>query len=284
MEENSQNIEQANDDFLEMETPDKEPKKQDGVVKKNKKAVLIFVGVVALIIAIKVFKNNSTDVNTTAQNQPTQSTQEAKTQAQQVVLQQEKSQEEQEKNQKQQNIIQEEADEMALIEQRAQEKINWQKRISKFFINDKNVKFNLIENGNKIAIILDNFKQEPENQNKITGVDGRVSKLELAPNNDGGFLDIILQIESTPPTQPYVLTKKYPLLDHLKLEFYEDSIVKTTSAGDEVILTIGDKILPYITINDLGKTSSGKIFVVLDVEQSHLGSKDFVFRYETNEQ
>ena len=57
MEENSQNIEQANDDFLEMETPDKESKKQ-------------------------------------------------------------------EKNQKQQNIIQEEADEMALIEQRAQEKIN----------------------------------------------------------------------------------------------------------------------------------------------------------------
>lgn len=177
--------------------------------------------------------------------QTEQTAQEAKTQAKQIALQNELSEQEQEKKQTQQEKAEQEANEMAQIEQRAQEKTNWQRRISKFFINDKKIKFNLVENGNKIAIILDNFKQEPENQNRITGVDGRVAKINLEPSSNNNFLDIVLQIESIPPTQHYTFTKKYPLLDHLKLKFFDDSIVKTTTAGEKVILSVGDDILPY---------------------------------------
>ena len=161
-------------------------------------------------------------------------------------------------------------------------RLDWNKRVMKFFINEKDIKFNLIENGDRIAVIMDNFKQEPENQNRITGIDARVSKIVLTPSQSNDFLDILLEIESIPPTAHYVLQKRYPLLNHIKLNFYDDSIVKTTNAG-ETILTIGDKILPYMTIKNIGRVSSNKIFTDIEINQSYFGGENFTYHYETFE-
>ena len=157
------------------------------------------------------------------------------------------------------------------------EELAWKKRLGMLFIDEMGIKFNLREKGNTISVFINNFKQEPENQNRISETDAKIKSILLAPKEVyGEGLDIVISVSSL--DDKLILQKRFGLEKYIDLQFFSDSVIYTTADGFETILTEGENILPYIKILRLGEDEYGNAFADLEITQDYMGGENFVYR------
>lgn len=166
--------------------------------------------------------------------------------------------------------------------QKDEDSSNWKRRIASLFKNDKDVVF--ILDADIPSIIANNFRQEAYNQYRIAGTDARISNISFVqPRNHNDFLDIKVTVESLPPTPPHSFEKLYPISNYVKLDFFDDAIVKTSRNKQETLVE-GDFIFPYMQIKKIGQLENGRIFAEIIITQDGFGGNNFVYRYERDMQ
>lgn len=162
--------------------------------------------------------------------------------------------------------------------QKDEDSSNWKRRIASLFKNDTDVVF--ILDADIPSIIANNFRQEAYNQYRIAGTDARISNISFVqPRNHNDFLDIKVTVESLPPTPPHSFEKLYPISNYVKLDFFDDAVVKTTRNKQETLVE-GDFIFPYMQIKKIGQLENGRIFSEIIITQEGFGGSNFVYRYE----
>lgn len=155
----------------------------------------------------------------------------------------------------------------------------WQKRIMNLFYDKSRIGFNL--NNSFPVLIANNFQQEINNQNRISGQNAKVKKIVFVePKDKSHFLDILVEIVSDDKNQ-FVVEQYFALNDYIKFKFYDDSIIKKEFGNDDIILVVGDNIFPYMKILNIGSLGNNRVFADIEIKQSSFGGKDFIYHYET---